>query len=170
MSSSKSDITLETLRSLFHLPIGDAASYLKIGRTTLKQRCRELGISKWPYCRRYTRGGNSKFPQDTQSSKLSLSQFLPPAGPPSYDYESYVSLPVPSWALNPATPTCNLVFNDRPVEVGTNNHIIAYIRELDYASLVAVCLLSSHNLLQHSNGCPHPSPQSYCDSSYPHLC
>lgn len=41
-------ITKEMISSYFHLPISEAAVQLKVGVTTLKNRCRILGISRWP--------------------------------------------------------------------------------------------------------------------------
>nr|GMD78604.1 Protein RKD1 [Ipomoea batatas]GME08949.1 Protein RKD1 [Ipomoea batatas] len=43
-----STVTKEMISSFFHLPINEAVVQLKMGLTTLKVRCRELGISKWP--------------------------------------------------------------------------------------------------------------------------
>nr|GME01624.1 replication factor A protein 1-like [Ipomoea batatas] len=41
-------VTKEMISSCFHLPISKAAEELKLGVTTLKLRCRELGIRRWP--------------------------------------------------------------------------------------------------------------------------
>nr|GME20452.1 replication factor A protein 1-like [Ipomoea batatas] len=41
-------VTKQMISSRFHLPINQAAVELKLGVTTLKLRCRELGIPRWP--------------------------------------------------------------------------------------------------------------------------
>ena len=41
--------TLEKLRSVFHLPINDAATALGMGVTVLKKLCRDRGIKRWPF-------------------------------------------------------------------------------------------------------------------------
>nr|GMD15745.1 replication factor A protein 1-like [Ipomoea batatas] len=41
-------VTKEMISSCFHLPVSKAAEELKLGVTTLKLRCRELGIRRWP--------------------------------------------------------------------------------------------------------------------------
>nr|GMD68539.1 protein RKD1-like [Ipomoea batatas] len=40
-------VTKQMISSRFHLPISKVAVQLKVGVTTLKLRCRELGISRW---------------------------------------------------------------------------------------------------------------------------
>ncbi|KAJ3705884.1 hypothetical protein LUZ61_009589 [Rhynchospora tenuis] len=42
-------LTFEHVAQKFSLPIKEAARELKVSVSTLKFRCRELGISKWPY-------------------------------------------------------------------------------------------------------------------------
>mmetsp|Transcript_2732 Transcript_2732/g.10714 ORF Transcript_2732/g.10714 Transcript_2732/m.10714 type:complete len:342 (-) Transcript_2732:394-1419(-) len=42
-------LTLEELSANFHLPINDVARKLGLCVTVLKQRCREHGITRWPY-------------------------------------------------------------------------------------------------------------------------
>ncbi|XP_031127551.1 protein RKD1-like [Ipomoea triloba] len=44
-----STISKEMISKYFHLPIYRAAKELRVGYTILKERCRELGIFKWPY-------------------------------------------------------------------------------------------------------------------------
>ena len=39
----------EKLRSVFHLPINDAAAALGMGVTVLKKECRDRDIKRWPY-------------------------------------------------------------------------------------------------------------------------
>nr|GMD83803.1 protein RKD1-like [Ipomoea batatas] len=41
-------VTKQMISSCFHLPVNKAAEELKLGVTTLKLRCRELGIRRWP--------------------------------------------------------------------------------------------------------------------------
>nr|GME04307.1 protein RKD1-like [Ipomoea batatas] len=41
-------VTKQMISSCFHLPVSKAAEELKLGVTTLKLRCRELGIRRWP--------------------------------------------------------------------------------------------------------------------------
>nr|GMC53482.1 replication protein A 70 kDa DNA-binding subunit B-like [Ipomoea batatas] len=41
-------VTKQMISSHFHLPVSKAAEELKLGVTTLKLRCRELGIRRWP--------------------------------------------------------------------------------------------------------------------------
>nr|GMD34238.1 replication factor A protein 1-like [Ipomoea batatas] len=41
-------VTKQMISSFFHLPVSKAAEELKLGVTTLKLRCRELGIRRWP--------------------------------------------------------------------------------------------------------------------------
>ncbi|XP_031120923.1 protein RKD1-like [Ipomoea triloba] len=43
-----SSISLEELSRYFHLNTAQAANKLRIGQSTLKRRCRQLGISYWP--------------------------------------------------------------------------------------------------------------------------
>eukprot|EP00270_Netrium_digitus_P007841 TRINITY_DN2303_c0_g1_i6.p1 TRINITY_DN2303_c0_g1~~TRINITY_DN2303_c0_g1_i6.p1 ORF type:complete len:461 (+),score=32.82 TRINITY_DN2303_c0_g1_i6:85-1467(+) len=43
------NVSLKDLSDHFHLPINDVARKLGLCVTVLKQRCRELGISRWPY-------------------------------------------------------------------------------------------------------------------------
>jgi len=43
------EIVYEDLRCLFHLPLEEAAMYLQVCDTLLKQICRKLGIAKWPF-------------------------------------------------------------------------------------------------------------------------
>lgn len=42
-------ITLEVLRSKFHLPISKAAKELGMGVTVMKKWCRKFDITRWPY-------------------------------------------------------------------------------------------------------------------------
>ncbi|XP_031132011.1 protein RKD1-like [Ipomoea triloba] len=44
-----STISKEMISKYFHPPIYRAAKELRVGYTILKERCRELGIFKWPY-------------------------------------------------------------------------------------------------------------------------
>nr|GMD60439.1 protein RKD1-like [Ipomoea batatas] len=41
-------VTKQMISSCFHLPVSKATEELKLGVTTLKLRCRELGIRRWP--------------------------------------------------------------------------------------------------------------------------
>jgi len=43
------DLSLEILQSFFHLPIKEAVNEIKICETTIKKRCRDFGIKRWPY-------------------------------------------------------------------------------------------------------------------------
>ena len=43
------EITLEDLRSCFHLPSEQACLKLDIGLTMLKRQCRRFGIKRWPF-------------------------------------------------------------------------------------------------------------------------
>jgi len=49
IGNSSKAISFEDLSSNFHLPINDVAKKLGMCVTVLKQRCRENGISRWPY-------------------------------------------------------------------------------------------------------------------------
>jgi hypothetical protein len=40
---------MDDLRTVFHLPINDAAKKLGLCVTVLKQKCREFGIVRWPF-------------------------------------------------------------------------------------------------------------------------
>nr|GLL31364.1 hypothetical protein GOBAR_AA31789 [Ipomoea trifida] len=42
-------VVVEMISKYFHMPIYRAAKELRVGYTILKERCRELGIFKWPY-------------------------------------------------------------------------------------------------------------------------
>jgi len=42
-------LNIESLKPFFHLTLDEAAYSLGLGSTTLKQVCRSLGISRWPY-------------------------------------------------------------------------------------------------------------------------
>ncbi|EFJ48722.1 RWP-RK domain-containing transcription factor [Volvox carteri f. nagariensis] len=41
-------VTMELLRSMFHLPVADVSRTLGVSSTDLKRRCRALGIGRWP--------------------------------------------------------------------------------------------------------------------------
>jgi hypothetical protein len=41
--------SMDDLRTVFHLPINDAAKKLGLCVTVLKQKCREFGIVRWPF-------------------------------------------------------------------------------------------------------------------------
>lgn len=47
-SAATREIILDTLKSLFHLPIIEAAKRLGISRTSLKAVCRKHGVARWP--------------------------------------------------------------------------------------------------------------------------
>lgn len=53
-------LDLATLQSRFSLPQADAANELGISLTSLKQVCRKLGISRWPYHRLAKQGGKRR--------------------------------------------------------------------------------------------------------------
>lgn len=42
-------ITLNLLRSKYHLPISKAAKELGMGVTVMKKYCRKFGINRWPF-------------------------------------------------------------------------------------------------------------------------
>ncbi|KAJ4733599.1 Plant regulator RWP-RK family protein [Rhynchospora pubera] len=46
---NRNELKLEHVAQKFSLPIKEAARDLKVSVSTLKFRCRELGIPKWPY-------------------------------------------------------------------------------------------------------------------------
>ncbi|KAL0209250.1 hypothetical protein RCL1_003508 [Eukaryota sp. TZLM3-RCL] len=157
--SRRKDIDYSTLSKLFHLPLNKAAEVLKIGRTTLKQRCRELQIHRWPYSRRYNRDSTpspspvltpvkplSPTPSLPSSlpSKLAFRYRPPPdAGPISYSINS-----VPLSHVIPPTTTCNLGFgmNEKgAIEVGSSSEVSAYIRQVQY-----------HTLYSYIGSCPFP--------------
>ena len=48
-SGQSKSLTLDELSANFHLPINDVARKLGLCVTVLKQRCREHGITRWPY-------------------------------------------------------------------------------------------------------------------------
>jgi hypothetical protein len=44
------DVTLETLATLYtRFPVGAAAKHIGVGLTAFKQRCRQLGVARWPH-------------------------------------------------------------------------------------------------------------------------
>jgi len=43
-----SDKFLEFIKLMYRYPIGDAANILMVGTTSLKKKCRDAGLSKWP--------------------------------------------------------------------------------------------------------------------------
>lgn len=50
-SSSKSRakmLSLETISQYFYMPMAQAAEEMNVSVTTLKKRCRELRIKRWP--------------------------------------------------------------------------------------------------------------------------
>lgn len=48
-STSAEQLTYEQLKSVFHIPMHEAAIALSVDLSDLKRRCRELKISRWPY-------------------------------------------------------------------------------------------------------------------------
>ena len=44
----ETDFSMEKISKYFHLPINDAATELGIGVTTLRYKCRNFGIKRWP--------------------------------------------------------------------------------------------------------------------------
>lgn len=44
-----STLSREVISSYFHMPVCQAAEELGIGETTLKERCRKVGIPRWPH-------------------------------------------------------------------------------------------------------------------------
>ncbi|GKT27209.1 Transcription factor RKD-like protein [Aduncisulcus paluster] len=54
MGRAKICLSLEQISPFFQFPISEAAKALKLSKTTLKQRCRELGIDQWPFKRDYS--------------------------------------------------------------------------------------------------------------------
>lgn len=42
-------LSKETISQYYYMPITKAAKELKVGLTSLKKRCRELGIPRWPH-------------------------------------------------------------------------------------------------------------------------
>ncbi|KAL0214263.1 hypothetical protein P9112_006447 [Eukaryota sp. TZLM1-RC] len=149
MDSRKRILSYEIISQHFNKPLQQAAALLGIGRTTLKQRCRELGIPKWPYVRRYRKTSETSENPALSTPPLQpapVRMFNPYHNVPSHCSTPVVS-PVPSWVVKPPTPTCNLVFtgDNGPVEVGTTNHVAAYIRDLNYISFFT-----------EEPGCPFP--------------
>nr|GMC80176.1 protein RKD1-like [Ipomoea batatas] len=47
--SVPSTLSREVISSYFHMPVCQAAEELGIGETTLKERCRKVGIPRWPH-------------------------------------------------------------------------------------------------------------------------
>ena len=47
-------LTLQDIEPLVHMPVNRAARSLGVSSTTLKKKCRLLGMEKWPYTRRGT--------------------------------------------------------------------------------------------------------------------
>nr|GME07148.1 protein RKD1 [Ipomoea batatas] len=47
--SVPSTLNREVISSYFHMPVCQAAEELGIGETTLKERCRKVGIPRWPH-------------------------------------------------------------------------------------------------------------------------
>ncbi|XP_037450944.1 protein RKD1-like [Triticum dicoccoides] len=45
----KPSLTFELVSQFFCMPIDEAARELNVGLTSLKRRCRELGIPRWPW-------------------------------------------------------------------------------------------------------------------------
>ena len=48
-SSKIREIEYDELKKYFYMPIASAAKAMNVGRTVLKKRCRELGITRWPH-------------------------------------------------------------------------------------------------------------------------
>lgn len=48
VAPKKTQITLEEIQSLFHLPLREAAAKLGCSQTYFKQMCRLLGVPRWP--------------------------------------------------------------------------------------------------------------------------
>ncbi|XP_044485598.1 protein RKD2-like, partial [Mangifera indica] len=48
-TGSPKTLSIETISKYFYMPIKKAAKELNVGLTTLKKRCRELGIRRWPH-------------------------------------------------------------------------------------------------------------------------
>mmetsp|Transcript_11542 Transcript_11542/g.19691 ORF Transcript_11542/g.19691 Transcript_11542/m.19691 type:complete len:438 (+) Transcript_11542:222-1535(+) len=65
-------ITVEDLSDNFHLPINDVARKLGLCVTVLKQRCRENGITRWPY-RKVRKLDNCNNALDTNGSPAATS-------------------------------------------------------------------------------------------------
>lgn len=48
MEEGETDLSMEKISKFFHLSINDAATELGIGVTTLRYKCRRVGIKRWP--------------------------------------------------------------------------------------------------------------------------
>ena len=68
------------LLKLFDLPLQKAASRLGLGTTAMKNACRELGISKWPY-RESIRKSTQTVPQPPQASNCAKTNACEPRAP-----------------------------------------------------------------------------------------
>jgi DNA-binding NtrC family response regulator len=44
----ETSLSLEKISNVFHVSVQKAAEELKVGTTTLHNKCRELGIGRWP--------------------------------------------------------------------------------------------------------------------------
>ena len=49
MSTTGTDIDIDVLRSVYNMPIEQAAKQLGVCVTVLKRICRRKGIPRWPY-------------------------------------------------------------------------------------------------------------------------
>ena len=67
------------LLKLFDLPLQKAASRLGLGTTAMKNACRELGISKWPYRESIRKSTQTVSPPPQASNCAKTNAFLPEA-------------------------------------------------------------------------------------------
>ncbi|GKT36974.1 hypothetical protein ADUPG1_009844 [Aduncisulcus paluster] len=68
MGRAKIQLSIEQIQPFFSYPISEAAKVLKLSKTTLKQRCRELGIDQWPFKRDYSQKRKRVVPSSFVSS------------------------------------------------------------------------------------------------------
>jgi hypothetical protein len=76
-------VDLDTVYSMFGMPQAEAARLLGLSLTTLKQVCRKLGVSRWPYtrkCKRSKRPCHSLLPgAEVTCPPIETSTSIPPS-------------------------------------------------------------------------------------------
>ena len=87
-SRPPSKVDIEQLQMLFEQPQPEAAKRLGISLTTLKQVCRRLGVSRWPYrrsskaCKKSRPRPDVETPQGAGSAGLAMNQLTPASSLP----------------------------------------------------------------------------------------
>ena len=72
-------VDLETISSMFGMPQPEAARVLDLSLTALKQVCRKLGITRWPYKRPCKRGKRSRSNETTALRSSTINAGVAPS-------------------------------------------------------------------------------------------